>query len=129
MYRGIVNYIIGLVWINLSSFILKNNYLIECINIYGGIVNYLWSTINSVESGEEDSGDSAIIGDYETPSAYKPREAWPRRHPDDDDLDYEPSDNKVYMHISLKKCLFFKLIYTLDYVLCVEWCVIPTTTS
>jgi hypothetical protein len=31
--------------------------------MYGRIVKYLWSIDNSVESGEEDSGDSAIIGE------------------------------------------------------------------
>jgi hypothetical protein len=60
-------------------------------------MDYLWSNVNSEQSGEEESSDSGIIGDYETPSEYEvPR---PRRHPEDDDFDYEPSDNEVCMHI------------------------------
>jgi hypothetical protein len=66
---------------------------------YRGIVNYLWSNVNSEESGEHDSTDSAIIGDYETPSEYEPSEPRPRRHPKDDDVDYKSSDNEVCMHI------------------------------
>jgi hypothetical protein len=70
--------------------------------MYGGIVNYLWSIVNSEESSEQDSGDSAIIGDYGTPSEYEPSKPRPRRHPDDDDVDYEQSDNEVCMHIHSK---------------------------
>jgi hypothetical protein len=66
---------------------------------YGGIVNYLWSIVNSKESGEEDSSDNAIIGDYETPSEYELSEPRPRRRPEDDDVDYKPNDNEVCMHI------------------------------
>jgi hypothetical protein len=66
---------------------------------YGGIVNYIWSNVHSEESGEEESNDSDIIGDYETPSEYEPSEPRPRRRPEDDDVDYEPSDNEVFMHI------------------------------
>jgi hypothetical protein len=55
-------------------------------------LGYLWSNVNSEQSGEEESSDSGIIGDYETPSEYEPREPWPRRRPEDDDVDYEPSD-------------------------------------
>jgi hypothetical protein len=39
---------------------------------------------------EEESSDSGIIGDYETPSEYEPSEPRPRRCPEDDDVDYEP---------------------------------------
>jgi hypothetical protein len=53
---------------------------------YGGIVNYLWSNVNSEQSGEEESSDSGIIGDYETPSMYEPSEPRPRRRPEDDDV-------------------------------------------
>jgi hypothetical protein len=60
---------------------------------YGGIVNYLWPNVSCEESGDEDSSDSAIIEDYETPSEYEPSEPRPRRCPEDDDIDYEPSDN------------------------------------
>jgi hypothetical protein len=66
---------------------------------YGGIVNYLWSNVNSEQSREEESSDSGIIGDYETPSEYEPSEPRPRRRPEDDDVDYKPSDNEVCMHI------------------------------
>jgi hypothetical protein len=66
---------------------------------YGGIVNYLWSNVNSEQSGEEESNDSGIIGDYETPSEYESSEPRPHRHPEDDDVDYKPSDNEVCMHI------------------------------
>jgi hypothetical protein len=68
----------------------------------GGIVNYQWSIVNSEKSGKEDFGDSDIIGDYETPSEYEPSKPQPRRRPDDDDVDYEPSDNEVCMHIHSK---------------------------
>jgi hypothetical protein len=74
------------------------NYLWPCKK-YGGIVNYLWSNVNSEESGEEESSDSGIIGDYETPFEYEPSEPRPRRRPKDDDVDYEPSNNEVCMHI------------------------------
>jgi hypothetical protein len=67
-----------------------------------------------------DSGDSAIIADYETPSEYEPSEPRPHRRPEDDDVDYEPSDNEVCMHIHSNYCLLFKLRYTLNNVLCVE---------
>jgi hypothetical protein len=63
---------------------------------YEGIVNYLWSNVNSEQSGEEESNDGVIIGDYETPSEYEPR---PRRRSEDDDVDYEPNDDEVCMHI------------------------------
>jgi hypothetical protein len=84
---------------NLISFIVNNNYLWSIVKKYGGIVNYLWSNVNSEESGEEDSSDSAIIGDYETPFEYEPSKPRPRRRPENDDVDYEPSDNEVCMHI------------------------------
>jgi hypothetical protein len=54
---------------------------------------------NEHGAGEEESSDSGIIGDYETPSEYEPSEPRPRRRPEDDDVDYEPSDNEVRMHI------------------------------
>jgi hypothetical protein len=62
-------------------------------------MDYLWSNVNSEQSGEEESSDSDIIGDYETPSEYKPSEPRPRRRPEDDDVDYEPSDNEVCRNI------------------------------
>jgi hypothetical protein len=40
-----------------------------------------------------------VIGDYEIPSEYEPSEPRVRRRPEDDDVDYEPSDNEVRMHI------------------------------
>jgi hypothetical protein len=67
--------------------------------MYGGIVNYLWSMVKSIEFGEEDSCDRATIWDYQTPSEYEPSEPRPRRRPDDDDFDYKPNDNEVYIHI------------------------------
>jgi hypothetical protein len=72
--------------------------MINC-KIYGGIVNHLWSNVKSEQSAEEGSSDSGIIGDYETPSEYEPSEPRPRRHPEDNDVNYEPSDNEVCMHI------------------------------
>jgi hypothetical protein len=77
-----------------------------CINIDYGLLykyglwtmDYVWSNVNSEQSREEESSDSGIIGDYETPSEYEPSEPRPRRRPEDDDVDYEPSD-KVCMHI------------------------------
>jgi hypothetical protein len=62
-------------------------------------MDYLWSNVNSEQSGEEESSDSDIIRDYETPSEYEPSEPRPRRRPEDDDVDYEPSDNEVRRHI------------------------------
>jgi hypothetical protein len=62
-------------------------------------MDYLWSNVNSEQSGEEESSDSGIIGDNETPSEYEPSEPRPCRRPEDDDVDYEPSDNEVCMHI------------------------------
>jgi hypothetical protein len=66
---------------------------------YGVIVNYLWSNVNTEQPGEEESSDSGIIGDYETSSEYERSEPRPRRRPEEDDVDYEPSDNEVCMHI------------------------------
>jgi hypothetical protein len=62
-------------------------------------MDYLWSNVNSEQSGEKESSDSGIIRDYETPSEYEPSKPRPRRRPEDDDVDYEPSDNEVCMHI------------------------------
>jgi hypothetical protein len=65
-------------------------------------MDYLWSNVNNEQSGEEESSDSGIIGDYETPSEYEPSEPRPRRCPEDDDVDYESSDNEVCRHIHSK---------------------------
>jgi hypothetical protein len=91
-------------------------------------MDYLWSNVNSEQSSEEESSDSGIIGDYVTPSEYEPSEPRPRRRPEDDDVEYEPSDNEVCMHID-SNYLFIKLRYTLNSVLCVEQWPIPATTS
>jgi hypothetical protein len=62
-------------------------------------MDYLWSNVNREQSGEEESSDSGIIGDYETPSEYEPCEPRPRRRLEDEDVDCKPSDNEVCMHI------------------------------
>jgi hypothetical protein len=68
-------------------------------------MDYLWSNVNSEQSSEEESSDSGIIGDYETPSEYEPIEPRPRRRPEDDDVDYKPRDKLMFVY-SIK--IYFK---------------------
>jgi hypothetical protein len=84
---------------NLNSFIVNNNYLCSIVKNVWRNCKLLWWIVNSEESGEENSSDSAIIGDYETPSEYEPSEPRPHRRVEDDDVDYEHSDNEICMHI------------------------------
>jgi hypothetical protein len=50
-------------------------------------MDYLWSNVNSELSSEEESSDSGIIGDYETPSEYERSEPRPQKRLEDDDVD------------------------------------------
>ena len=71
-------------------------------------VNY--NLYTSLESSEDESE----FQDYLTPNEYEPSVPRPRRRPDDDDIDYNPSaDEQVCIHIHmLLICLLFTLGYT-----------------